>query len=64
MHSNAIVRVLFLCYDLGMKNVICNFAEKLNIKNVFIDSYDNEGFVPESINNCLNVSREIKSEGD
>lgn len=62
MHPYAIVRVLFLCYDLNMENVICNFIEKVNIKNVFIDSYDNEGFVPESINNCFNVSRETKSE--
>ena len=59
-----IVNAVFFCYYSTMENVICNFVEKLNIKNVFIDSYDNEGFVPESINNCFNVSRETKSEGD
>jgi hypothetical protein len=47
-----------------MKNVNCDFFEKLNIKNVSIDSYDNENFVPANINDCEDVSRETKSEGN
>ena len=30
----------------------------------YSDSYDNDGFVPENINNCSNVPRETKSESD
>ena len=34
------MRVLFLCYSLAMKKVLCNS------KN-YLDSYDNEAFAPQ-----------------
>jgi hypothetical protein len=42
MHSYAIVRVLFLCYDFGMENKVIMSRDPS-----YFDSYDNECFCPE-----------------
>ena len=45
-HSYFIVRVLFLCYDLGIKEMI--FLRDIYLHpNKYIDSYDNECFAPQ-----------------
>ena len=44
-HSYFIVRVLFLCYCMNMKNILSNSKNYLN-------SYDNEAFAPQDFEYC------------
>ena len=52
MHSHAIVRVLFLCYSVDMKNTLCNSTNYLN-------SYDNEAFAPQEFD-CIKIEKQPK----
>lgn len=63
LHSNAIVRVLFLCYFLGMKNEIKTNQQK-EICPLLADSYDNEIFCPQfwrEEKECIATTTQIQS---